>query len=144
MLPDTLVTFGVHRWPCQYTHFYFIYGWAMFVERQVSSSALFTFLVRWHANVLSLHLGDITQAHLACPLNDVIFCLHMEWPTYLSTNFVGGLTMILMFMVDVFFRKQQLIALLVWIQYWVIRSLFVLSYLWLNFHTHVLPLHGQL
>jgi hypothetical protein len=25
-------------------------------------------------------------AHLACPLNDIIFCLHQEQPTYTSTN----------------------------------------------------------
>ncbi len=44
----------------------------MFVERQVSSWALFTLLVRWHASDVSLPPGAIILAELACPLNDVI------------------------------------------------------------------------
>jgi hypothetical protein len=39
----------------------------------VSSSALFTLLVRWHASAVSLPPGDVILAQLACPLNDVIF-----------------------------------------------------------------------
>jgi hypothetical protein len=46
---------------------------AMFVEKQLSSSALFTFLVRWHDSAVSLPLSDILLAQLACHLNDVIF-----------------------------------------------------------------------
>jgi hypothetical protein len=40
------------------------------------SSALFTFLIGWHANAVSLLPGDVTFACLAYPTNDVIFCLH--------------------------------------------------------------------
>jgi len=48
----------------------------MFVERKVHYSALFTNLVRWHAGVVSFPLNDIILAKLACPLRDVMFCLH--------------------------------------------------------------------
>jgi hypothetical protein len=44
----------------------------MFVERQVSSSALFTLLVGWHASAVSLPPSDAFLAELACPLNEVI------------------------------------------------------------------------
>jgi hypothetical protein len=40
---------------------------AMFVEKKVSYSALFTFLVGWQANAVSLCPGDIILAHFACP-----------------------------------------------------------------------------
>jgi hypothetical protein len=36
-------------------------------------SALFTFLVGWHASEVSLAPGDVILAQLACPLNEVIF-----------------------------------------------------------------------
>ncbi len=49
---------------------------AMFVERKVRYSALFTNLVRWHAGAVSFPLSDIILAQLACPLSDVLFCLH--------------------------------------------------------------------
>jgi hypothetical protein len=45
----------------------------MFIERWVSYSALFTFLVGWHASAVTLPQGDIILAQLACPLNNVIF-----------------------------------------------------------------------
>jgi hypothetical protein len=48
----------------------------MFVERKVRYSALYTNLVGWHAGALILPLIDIILAQLACPLNDVMFCLH--------------------------------------------------------------------
>jgi hypothetical protein len=48
----------------------------MFVERWVSYSALFTFLVGWYASAVSLPPDDVIFAQLACPLNDIIFCLH--------------------------------------------------------------------
>jgi hypothetical protein len=48
----------------------------MFVERKVHHSALFTYLVGWHAGAVSLPPGDITLTQLACPLSDVMFCLH--------------------------------------------------------------------
>jgi hypothetical protein len=48
--------------------------------RKVSSSALFTLLVRWHACYVSLPPGDVFLAQLACPLNDVIFVY------FISTN----------------------------------------------------------
>jgi hypothetical protein len=46
---------------------------SMFVWRKFSLSALFTFLVGWHASADSLPQGDIIFAQLACPLNEVIF-----------------------------------------------------------------------
>jgi hypothetical protein len=48
----------------------------MFVERKVYYSALFTYLVGWHAGAVSFPLGDIILAHLAGPLSDIMFCLH--------------------------------------------------------------------
>jgi len=48
---------------------------AMFVERKVGYSALFTNLVRWHAGAVSFPLSDVILAQLACPLSDVKFCL---------------------------------------------------------------------
>jgi hypothetical protein len=33
-------------------------------------------LVGWHVSAVSLPPGDVTFAELACPLNDIIFCLH--------------------------------------------------------------------
>jgi hypothetical protein len=46
---------------------------AMFVDRYVGSSALFTFVVGWHASAVSLPSGDVIVAQLASPLNDIIF-----------------------------------------------------------------------
>jgi hypothetical protein len=48
----------------------------MFVERKVHYSALFTNLVGWHAGAVSIPLSDIILAQLACPLSDVMFCIH--------------------------------------------------------------------
>ena len=48
----------------------------MFVEREVRYSALVTNLVRWHASAVRFPLGDIILAQLACPLSDVMLCLH--------------------------------------------------------------------
>ncbi len=48
----------------------------MFVERKVRYSALFINLVGWHAGAVSFPLSDIILAQLACPLSDVMFCLH--------------------------------------------------------------------
>jgi hypothetical protein len=48
----------------------------MFVERNVRYSALFTNLVGWHASAVSFTLSDVILAQLACPLSDVMFCLH--------------------------------------------------------------------
>jgi hypothetical protein len=39
---------------------------------------LFTFLVGWYNRAVSLHSGHVIFAQLACPLNDIIFCLHWE------------------------------------------------------------------
>jgi hypothetical protein len=58
----------------------------MFVERKVRYSALFTNLVGWHAGAVSFPLSDIILAQLACPLSDIMFCLHSEYLTNLSTN----------------------------------------------------------
>jgi hypothetical protein len=48
----------------------------MFVERKVGYSALFTNLVGWHAGAVSFLLSDVILAWLACPLSDVMLCLH--------------------------------------------------------------------
>ncbi len=64
----------------------YIYPNSMFVDRKVSYSTLFTYLVGWHAGAIRLLLADVIFAQLACPLNDVIFCLHQEKPTFLSTS----------------------------------------------------------
>jgi len=50
----------------------------MFVERKVHYSALFTNLVGWHTGAVSFHPSDIILAQLACPLSDIMFCLHSE------------------------------------------------------------------
>ncbi len=50
----------------------------MFVERKVSSTALLTLLVGWHARAVNLPPGDVILARLACPLNDIIVCLRRE------------------------------------------------------------------
>jgi hypothetical protein len=50
--------------------------WPMFVERKVCYSALFTNLVGWHASAFSNPLSDVILVQLACPLSDVMFCLH--------------------------------------------------------------------
>jgi hypothetical protein len=49
---------------------------SMFVERKVRYSALFKNLVRWHASAVSLPLSDAILAQLACPVSDIMFCLH--------------------------------------------------------------------
>ncbi len=49
---------------------------AMFVERKARYSSLFTNLVGWHAGTVSFPLSDVILAHLACPLSDIMFCLH--------------------------------------------------------------------
>jgi hypothetical protein len=46
---------------------------SVFVERYVSSSALFTFLVQLHASAVSLPPADVILAQLGCHQNDVIF-----------------------------------------------------------------------
>jgi hypothetical protein len=48
----------------------------MFVERKVCYSALFTYFVRWHTSAVSFPLSDVILAQQACPLSDIIFCLH--------------------------------------------------------------------
>ncbi len=48
----------------------------MFADRKVRYSTLFTNLVRWHAGAVSFPPIDIILAQLACPLSDVMFCLH--------------------------------------------------------------------
>ncbi len=49
---------------------------SIFVERKVHYSALFTSLVGWHANAVSLPPSDIPLAQLACLLSDIVFWLH--------------------------------------------------------------------
>ncbi len=48
----------------------------MFVEKKVRYSVLFTNLVGWHVGTFSSPLSDVIFAQLACPLSDVMFCLH--------------------------------------------------------------------
>jgi hypothetical protein len=70
-----------YRLFCAFAHLCFksiVYPYPMFVERNVSYSALFTFLVGWHASALSLPTGDVIFARPPCSLNDVIFCSHQE------------------------------------------------------------------
>jgi hypothetical protein len=50
----------------------------MFVEKKVCYSALITNLVGWHASAVSFPLSDVILAQLACPLSDIMFCLHSE------------------------------------------------------------------
>jgi hypothetical protein len=69
-----------------YKTFFLIKWLSMFVERVVSYSALFTFLVGWHASAVCLPPGFVILAQLACPMNDVNLCLHQEQLTYLSTK----------------------------------------------------------
>jgi hypothetical protein len=45
----------------------------MFVESQVSSTALISILVGWHASAVCLPKGDVIFAQLAWPLNNVTF-----------------------------------------------------------------------
>ncbi len=49
---------------------------AMFVDRKVGYSALFTTLVRWHAGAVSFPLSDVILAQLAFSLSDIMFYLH--------------------------------------------------------------------
>ncbi len=49
---------------------------AMFVDRKVRYSTLFTNLIGWHAGSVSLPPMAVILAQLACPLSDVMFCLH--------------------------------------------------------------------
>ncbi len=37
---------------------------------------LFTNLVGWHTGIVSFPLSDVILAQLACPLSDIVFCLH--------------------------------------------------------------------
>ncbi len=66
----------------------------MFVERKICYSALFTYLVGWHASAVSFPLSVIL-AQLACPLSDVMLCLHSGIPNlslykhWLQPMFVG-------------------------------------------------------
>jgi hypothetical protein len=39
---------------------------------------LFTFLVVWHTSAVRMHPVGVIFVQLACPLNDIIFCLHQE------------------------------------------------------------------
>jgi hypothetical protein len=48
----------------------------MFVEGKVHYSA-FTNLVGWHNGAVSFPLSDVILAQLACPLSDVMLCLHV-------------------------------------------------------------------
>jgi hypothetical protein len=62
----------------------------MFVERKVCYSTLFTNLVEWHAGTVSFPLSDVILAQVACPMSDVVICLHSGITSYstLFTNLV--------------------------------------------------------
>ncbi len=45
-------------------------------DKKIRYSALFTNLVGWYAGSVSFPLSDVILAQLACPLSDVMFCLH--------------------------------------------------------------------
>ncbi len=55
------------------------------IDRFVTQLCLL-FLHRLHTGAISLPPSDIILAELACPLSDIMFCLHKEWLTYLSLN----------------------------------------------------------
>jgi hypothetical protein len=76
----------------------------MFVKRKVGYSALFTNLVRWHADAVSFPPSDIILAHLACPLSYVMFYLHSA-RTNLSANIV--LTLSLNNFPELFQEKEE-------------------------------------
>ncbi len=48
----------------------------MFAEIKGHYSALSTNLVWWHAGAVSFPLSDVILGQLACPLSDIIICLH--------------------------------------------------------------------
>jgi hypothetical protein len=55
---------------------FFYLAKTMFVERKVHYSALFTNLVMWQAGAVGFPPSDVILAQLACPLSDIMFCLH--------------------------------------------------------------------
>jgi hypothetical protein len=58
-------------------HYIVLHGFnPMFIERRVCYSALFTNLVGWYTGTVSFPISDIILAQLACPLSEVMFCLH--------------------------------------------------------------------
>ncbi len=81
---DENIHIGFDLYKLKHNFFFFflllqgMYYEAILIERQVSSSALITFLVEWCVNAVSLLPGDTIFAQLACPFNDIIFCLHQE------------------------------------------------------------------
>jgi hypothetical protein len=68
----TLAASQQHAWQVQKD----VLFTAMYVKRKVCYSALFTNLIGWHAGVVSFPLSDVILAQLACPLSDIMFCLH--------------------------------------------------------------------
>ncbi len=48
----------------------------MLAERKVCYSALFTNLVGWYTGTVSFPISDVILAQLACPMSEVMFCLH--------------------------------------------------------------------
>ncbi len=60
----------------------------MFVKRKVRYSAMFTNLVRWHAGAVSFPPIDAILARLACPLSDIMFCLHSGITNYSKMMFL--------------------------------------------------------
>jgi hypothetical protein len=38
---------------------------------------MLTYLIEWHAGAVSLPQSDVIWLHLACPLSDIMFCLHL-------------------------------------------------------------------
>jgi hypothetical protein len=66
-----------HTLPGHFMHYIVLHGFnTMFVERRVCYSALFTNLVGWYTGTVSFPISDVILAQLACPLSEVMFCLH--------------------------------------------------------------------
>ncbi len=58
----------------------------MFIDRKTRYSALFTFWLGGMPVMLASFVQNIIFVELACPLNDVILCLHWEELTHVSIN----------------------------------------------------------
>jgi hypothetical protein len=80
----------------------------MFVERKVCYSVLFTNLVRWHVNAVSFPLSNVILVQLACPLSDVMFCLHLGL-TNLSLYKNGPISLLILVLatVSLYFKEHK-------------------------------------
>ncbi len=61
------------------------------LQREVSYSPLFTFFGQVACTTVSLPPGDIILVQLACPLNDIIFCLHhLQSQEQITLNYLSS------------------------------------------------------